>query len=196
MKYFYCVEREFFTDWKVWCRDSSSTHSVFQGLTLNVRMKRFCSINQGEEPAIAPVRVQGAELRNKRSHHSCDLCDKVIIGDLEWTGEAVGTASHKDTRHSFPLLISLSECISRNLLALFVCQGFWSQSTQSGRFRCPALSIISNINTHFLNGGRVSFLDSGTANMVIIRAFQGLKKRHSALESGNQLGTSFNFSDS
>lgn len=156
-------------------------------------MKRFCSINQGEEPAIAPVRVQGAELRNKRSHHSCDLCDKVIIGDLEWTGEAVGTASHKDTRHSFPLLISLSECISRNLLALFVCQGFWSQSTQSGRFRCPALSIISNINTHFLNGGRVSFLDSGTANMLIIRAFQGLKKRHSALESGNQLGTSFNF---
>uniref|UniRef100_A0A673G2R6 Zinc finger double-stranded RNA binding domain-containing protein n=1 Tax=Sinocyclocheilus rhinocerous TaxID=307959 RepID=A0A673G2R6_9TELE len=28
--------------------------------------------------------AEGVESRNKRSHHMCDLCDKVIIGDLEW----------------------------------------------------------------------------------------------------------------
>ena len=46
------------------------------------------SINQGDEPAIAPIRVEGAEQRNKRSRNTCDMCDKVIIGDLEWIGEA------------------------------------------------------------------------------------------------------------
>ena len=42
---------------------------------------------QGESPAIEPIRVEEAELTNKRSRHTCELCDKVIIGDLEWTGE-------------------------------------------------------------------------------------------------------------
>lgn len=46
----------------------------------------FCSTDQGEDPAIEPIRVQEAALRNKRSRHTCDMCDKVIIGDLEWTG--------------------------------------------------------------------------------------------------------------
>lgn len=46
----------------------------------------FCSTDQGEEPATEPIRVQEAALRNKRSRHTCDICDKVIIGDLEWTG--------------------------------------------------------------------------------------------------------------
>lgn len=46
-------------------------------------------VDQGEEPAVAPIRVQGAEQRNKRSRHTCDLCDKLIIGDLEWTGEGL-----------------------------------------------------------------------------------------------------------
>lgn len=51
--------------------------------------KHFGSTNQGEEPAVAPIRVEEAERGNKRSYHTCDLCDKVIIGDLDWTGEAV-----------------------------------------------------------------------------------------------------------
>lgn len=42
---------------------------------------------QGEEPSVAPIRVQGEGQRNKRSRHTCDLCDKLVIGDLEWTGE-------------------------------------------------------------------------------------------------------------
>lgn len=42
---------------------------------------------QGEEPPVAPIRVEGEGRRNKRSRHTCDLCDKLVIGDLEWTGE-------------------------------------------------------------------------------------------------------------
>ncbi|XP_058609299.1 tRNA dimethylallyltransferase isoform X2 [Onychostoma macrolepis] len=42
-------------------------------------------LQKGEQPSAQPVRAEGVELRNKRSHHMCNLCDKVIIGDLEWT---------------------------------------------------------------------------------------------------------------
>lgn len=44
---------------------------------------------QGEEPPVSPLRAQEPEQRNKRSRHTCDLCDKLVIGDLEWTGEAL-----------------------------------------------------------------------------------------------------------
>ncbi|XP_059412605.1 tRNA dimethylallyltransferase isoform X5 [Carassius carassius] len=42
-------------------------------------------LQKGEQPSAQPIRAEGLEPRNKRSHHMCDLCDKVIIGDLEWT---------------------------------------------------------------------------------------------------------------
>lgn len=42
-------------------------------------------LQKGEQPSVQPIRVDGAETRNKRRHHMCELCDKVIIGDLEWT---------------------------------------------------------------------------------------------------------------
>uniref|UniRef100_A0A8C1JME1 tRNA dimethylallyltransferase n=1 Tax=Cyprinus carpio TaxID=7962 RepID=A0A8C1JME1_CYPCA len=42
-------------------------------------------LQKGEQPSAQPIKAEGVEPRNKRSHHMCDLCDKVIIGDLEWT---------------------------------------------------------------------------------------------------------------
>ncbi|XP_055075951.1 tRNA dimethylallyltransferase [Misgurnus anguillicaudatus] len=42
-------------------------------------------LQKGEQPSVQPIRVDGVETRNKRRHHMCELCDKVIIGDLEWT---------------------------------------------------------------------------------------------------------------
>uniref|UniRef100_A0A3B5BBP9 tRNA dimethylallyltransferase n=1 Tax=Stegastes partitus TaxID=144197 RepID=A0A3B5BBP9_9TELE len=65
--------------------------SRWEETVLNPALQILDSLSKGEEPAIAPIRVQAAEQRNKRSHHTCDLCDKVIIGDLEWTGEALHT---------------------------------------------------------------------------------------------------------
>uniref|UniRef100_A0A3P9LUR5 tRNA dimethylallyltransferase n=1 Tax=Oryzias latipes TaxID=8090 RepID=A0A3P9LUR5_ORYLA len=56
------------------------------------------NLRKGEEPPVAPVRIQEGEQRNKRSFHTCDLCDKVIIGDLEWTGE---TAHSRQRTTSF-----------------------------------------------------------------------------------------------
>ncbi|XP_062846804.1 tRNA dimethylallyltransferase isoform X2 [Trichomycterus rosablanca] len=41
-------------------------------------------LQKGEQPSVEPLRTEGEEPRNKRSHHVCELCDKVIIGDLEW----------------------------------------------------------------------------------------------------------------
>uniref|UniRef100_A0A3B4EU45 Zinc finger double-stranded RNA binding domain-containing protein n=1 Tax=Pundamilia nyererei TaxID=303518 RepID=A0A3B4EU45_9CICH len=35
---------------------------------------------------------------NKRSHHMCDLCDKVIIGDLEWTAHLKSKKHHYHVR--------------------------------------------------------------------------------------------------
>ncbi|XP_016102964.1 tRNA dimethylallyltransferase isoform X1 [Sinocyclocheilus grahami] len=42
-------------------------------------------LQKGEQPSAQPIRAEGMDSRNKRSHHMCDLCEKVIIGDLEWT---------------------------------------------------------------------------------------------------------------
>ncbi|XP_038580645.1 tRNA dimethylallyltransferase isoform X2 [Micropterus salmoides] len=65
---------------------------------LNPALQILDSLSKGEEPAIAPIRVQGSEQRNKRSHHSCDLCDKVIIGDLEWTAHLKSKKHHYHVR--------------------------------------------------------------------------------------------------
>ncbi|KAG7245159.1 hypothetical protein INR49_023725 [Caranx melampygus] len=56
------------------------------------------STNQGEEPKIPPIRVQEAGQKNKRSLHTCDLCDKVIIGDLEWTAHLKSKKHHYHVR--------------------------------------------------------------------------------------------------
>lgn len=52
--------------------------------------------DQGEEPSAEPIRAQEPRQGNKRSHHTCDLCDKVIIGDLQWTGEATDAGLSKE----------------------------------------------------------------------------------------------------
>ncbi len=53
----------------------------------HLKVRRLLKPFQGQKPSAQPIRSEGVEPRNKRSHHMCDLCDKVIIGDLEWTGE-------------------------------------------------------------------------------------------------------------
>ncbi|XP_023138785.2 tRNA dimethylallyltransferase isoform X2 [Amphiprion ocellaris] len=72
--------------------------SRWEETVLNPALQILDSLRKGEEPAIAPIRVQGAELRNKRSYHTCDLCDKVIIGDLEWTAHLKSKKHHYHVR--------------------------------------------------------------------------------------------------
>ncbi|KAK3511908.1 hypothetical protein QTP70_027669, partial [Hemibagrus guttatus] len=59
--------------------------SLWEQMVLTPALDILDSLCKGERPSVEPIRVEGEELRNKRSHHMCELCDKVIIGDLEWT---------------------------------------------------------------------------------------------------------------
>ncbi|XP_074542890.1 tRNA dimethylallyltransferase [Halichoeres trimaculatus] len=72
--------------------------SRWEETVLNPALQILASLSKGEEPAVPPIRVQGAEQRNKRSRHSCDLCDKVIIGDLEWTAHLKSKKHHYHVR--------------------------------------------------------------------------------------------------
>nr|XP_040044967.1 tRNA dimethylallyltransferase isoform X1 [Gasterosteus aculeatus aculeatus] len=59
--------------------------SRWEETVLNPALQILESLSKSEEPAVQPIRAEGAQQRNKRSRHACDQCDKVIIGDLEWT---------------------------------------------------------------------------------------------------------------
>ncbi|KAI1231171.1 hypothetical protein IHE44_0008105 [Lamprotornis superbus] len=53
------------------------------------------SFIQGREPPAEPLRMEQDE-ENKRSHHVCELCDRIIIGDREW---AAHTRSKSHLHH-------------------------------------------------------------------------------------------------
>ncbi|XP_074469973.1 tRNA dimethylallyltransferase [Sebastes fasciatus] len=72
--------------------------SKWEETVLNPALQILDSLSKSEEPSIQPIRVQGAEQRNKRSRHTCDLCDKVIIGDLEWTAHLKSKKHHYHVR--------------------------------------------------------------------------------------------------
>ncbi|XP_047461585.1 tRNA dimethylallyltransferase isoform X2 [Mugil cephalus] len=72
--------------------------SRWEETVLNPALQILDSLSKNEKPAVEPVRVEGAEQRNKRSCHTCDLCDKVIIGDLEWTAHLKSKKHHYHVR--------------------------------------------------------------------------------------------------
>uniref|UniRef100_A0A8C5EN27 tRNA dimethylallyltransferase n=1 Tax=Gouania willdenowi TaxID=441366 RepID=A0A8C5EN27_GOUWI len=59
--------------------------SRWEETVLNPALQILDSLSKGEEPAFAPIRAEGSDPRNKRSYHTCEACDRVVIGDLEWT---------------------------------------------------------------------------------------------------------------
>ncbi|XP_029920042.1 tRNA dimethylallyltransferase isoform X2 [Myripristis murdjan] len=72
--------------------------SRWEETVLNPALQILDSLRKGEQPAVEPIRVEGVEQRNKRSHHTCDVCDKVIIGDLEWTAHLKSKKHHYHVR--------------------------------------------------------------------------------------------------
>ncbi|XP_028255233.1 tRNA dimethylallyltransferase isoform X2 [Parambassis ranga] len=72
--------------------------SRWEETVLNPALQILDSLRKEEEPAIAPIRLQEEVRTNKRSHHTCDLCDKVIIGDLEWTAHLKSKKHHHHVR--------------------------------------------------------------------------------------------------
>ncbi|KAJ4928490.1 hypothetical protein JOQ06_016282 [Pogonophryne albipinna] len=72
--------------------------SRWEETVLNPALQILDSLSKGEEPAIQPIRVQGEEQRNKRCRNTCDLCDKIIIGDLQWTAHLKSKKHHHHVR--------------------------------------------------------------------------------------------------
>ncbi|XP_039978675.1 tRNA dimethylallyltransferase isoform X3 [Xiphias gladius] len=72
--------------------------SRWEETVLNPALQILDSLSKGEEPTIPPIRVQEAGQKNKRNLHTCDLCDKVIIGDLEWTAHLKSKKHHYHVR--------------------------------------------------------------------------------------------------
>ncbi|XP_012673952.2 tRNA dimethylallyltransferase [Clupea harengus] len=70
------------------------------------------SLQKGEAPLIEPMRLEGAGQKNKRSQHTCELCERIIIGDLEWSAHLRSKAhqhhvrkkrrSEATSEHQFP----------------------------------------------------------------------------------------------
>ncbi|XP_037549534.1 tRNA dimethylallyltransferase [Nematolebias whitei] len=72
--------------------------SKWEETVLNPALQILDSLSKGEEPAVEPIRAEGVEQRNEQSYHTCDLCDKVIIGDLEWTAHLNSKKHHHHVR--------------------------------------------------------------------------------------------------
>ncbi|XP_026144933.1 tRNA dimethylallyltransferase isoform X3 [Carassius auratus] len=68
----------------VYCLDVTDVTN-WETTVLTPALEILDCIQKGEQPSVQPIRADGLDPRNKRSHHMCDHCDKVIIGDLEWT---------------------------------------------------------------------------------------------------------------
>lgn len=54
------------------------------------------SFIQGRQPSADPVKMESEINEDKRSHHMCELCNRVIIGDREW---AAHTKSKSHLHH-------------------------------------------------------------------------------------------------
>ncbi|KAL7829484.1 hypothetical protein AOLI_G00303690 [Acnodon oligacanthus] len=57
----------------------------WEQMVLNPALDILDCLRKGEQPSVEPMRIEGEGPCNKRSHHMCELCDKIIIGDLQWT---------------------------------------------------------------------------------------------------------------
>ncbi|XP_008330300.1 tRNA dimethylallyltransferase isoform X3 [Cynoglossus semilaevis] len=68
--------------------------SRWEETVLTPALQILDSLSKGEEPAVAPIRVEGAGQKNKRHLYTCDLCDKLILGELEWTAHLKSKKHH------------------------------------------------------------------------------------------------------
>ncbi|KAM6958902.1 tRNA dimethylallyltransferase [Aplochiton taeniatus] len=68
--------------------------SRWEETVLTPALQILDSLRKGEPLAVEPIRVEGAGQRNKRSRHTCEQCDRVIIGDLEWTAHLKSKKHH------------------------------------------------------------------------------------------------------
>ncbi|XP_034016834.1 tRNA dimethylallyltransferase isoform X2 [Thalassophryne amazonica] len=68
--------------------------SNWETKVLNPALQILDRLSKGEEPDVLPIKVGGEKTRNKRSRHMCNMCDRVIIGDLEWSAHLKSKTHH------------------------------------------------------------------------------------------------------
>nr|XP_048681781.1 tRNA dimethylallyltransferase isoform X1 [Caretta caretta] len=56
------------------------------------------SVIQGQQPSADPVKMESEINEDKRSHHMCELCNRVIIGDREWAAHTKSKSHLKERR--------------------------------------------------------------------------------------------------
>ncbi|KAJ8268240.1 hypothetical protein COCON_G00134120 [Conger conger] len=68
--------------------------SDWEKTVLTPALEVLASLQKGETPSLEPIRMGGEEQKNKCIRHECELCDKLIIGELEWT-EHLKSKNHR-----------------------------------------------------------------------------------------------------
>ncbi|XP_053718526.1 tRNA dimethylallyltransferase [Synchiropus splendidus] len=58
--------------------------SRWEETVLNPALQILESHCKGEKPTVVPMARLPGEKKNRRSYNTCEMCDRVIIGDLEW----------------------------------------------------------------------------------------------------------------
>nr|XP_006139200.1 tRNA dimethylallyltransferase-like [Pelodiscus sinensis] len=71
------------------------------------------SFIQGQQPLAEPVKMESKMLEDKWSHHMCELCDKIIIGDREWAAHTKSKTHVYQLKKRWKLHSSLSSAGSR-----------------------------------------------------------------------------------
>ncbi|XP_025054450.1 tRNA dimethylallyltransferase isoform X3 [Alligator sinensis] len=56
------------------------------------------SLLQGKKPPVDPMTMEPDINENKRSHHMCELCNRIIIGDREWAAHTKSKSHLKKRR--------------------------------------------------------------------------------------------------
>ncbi|XP_053563282.1 tRNA dimethylallyltransferase isoform X2 [Bombina bombina] len=67
--------------------------SAWDNCVLFPALQILNSFLEGQTPIIKPIELDCDKNESKRSRHMCDLCDRIIIGDREWTAH-IKSKSH------------------------------------------------------------------------------------------------------
>ncbi|XP_075051375.1 tRNA dimethylallyltransferase isoform X2 [Mixophyes fleayi] len=75
-----------------------SNISAWDECVLSSAVQIVSSILQGLPPVLKPVQITSDSSENKRSSRLCVFCDRIIIGDREWTAHTKSKSHHAKKR--------------------------------------------------------------------------------------------------
>ncbi|KAG9471096.1 hypothetical protein GDO78_015904 [Eleutherodactylus coqui] len=82
---------------RVWGLDVTDI-SAWDKHVLSPAVEIVSSFLQDELPHIKPIEISSDDIEKKRSSRLCDLCNRIIIGDREWTAHTNSKSHHRHLR--------------------------------------------------------------------------------------------------